>query len=255
MNIAENISILIVDDEFQSRKLIAKMLSRFFPEINIISEAASVKEALTAVEITSPKLIFLDIQLQKESGFDLLDKITDLDFGVIFITAYNEFAVKAFRYNALDYLMKPVDADEFQASVKKALKNTGLADKKSQVQLGLLKQQLKYPQKLPDRIVIPTTEGYMLIPVDNISYCHSNSNYTEFYLIDKTKLISGYTMGQYEDILSEHNFFRIHRSYMINLAYIKMYKKGNGGTVVMNDGLEIEVSRSNKEAFMKLFKG
>lgn len=250
----ENISVFIVDDEFQSRKLITKMLARFFPEITAITEAATVNEALTLMGGISPKLIFLDIQLQKESGFDLLDKMADLSFEVIFITAYNEFAVKAFRYNALDYLMKPVDADEFQAAVKKALKKIVQDSHSSKQQLELLKQQFKNPRKFPDRIVIPSAEGYILTPVDHILYCHANSNYTEFYLIDKTKLISSYTMGQYEEILSDHNFFRIHRSYLVNLAYIKMYRKGDGGVVVMNDGQEIEVSRNNKEAFMKLFK-
>lgn len=250
----EYINVLIVDDEFQSRKLITKMLSLFFPEINIIAEAATVNEALLYIEHNKPGLIFLDIQLQKENGFDLLNKITSHRFELIFITAYNEFAVKAFRYNALDYLMKPVAADEFREAVKKALNKIKESKKTSLVQLELLNHQLKHPQKLPGRIVIPSVEGYLVIPIDNISYCHANSNYTEFYLTDKTKVISSYNMGQYEDILNEHNFFRIHRSFMINLAHIRMFKKGEGGIVVMNDGKEIEVSRSNKEVFLKLFK-
>ena len=252
---SENISALIVDDEFQSRKLITKMLSRFFPEINNITEAATVDEAKKTIDTAPPQLIFLDIQMQGENGFDLLDKVTDFNFEIIFITAHNQFAVKAFRYNALDYLMKPVDADEFRAAVVKAIKRINQDTKNPDEQIGSLKQQLKNPQKIPDRIIIPTAEGYLIIPVQDISYCHANSNYTVFYLKDKTKVTSSYTMGYYEDILSEHNFFRIHRSYIINLAYIKMYKKGDGGIVVMNDGQEIEVSRSNKEAFMKFFKG
>ncbi|MEO6253478.1 MAG: LytTR family DNA-binding domain-containing protein [Ferruginibacter sp.] len=251
---AGTISTLIIDDEFQSRRLVAKMLSLFFPEISIVNEAATVHEAISAIKSNIPQLVFLDIQLHQETGFDLLDKLVDPDFEIIFITAYNEFAIKAFRYNALDYLMKPLDAEEFQAAVKKALKQISMARKNSAEQIGFLKQQWDNPKKLPDRVVIPTTEGYMVIPVQDIFYCHANSNYTEFYLTDKTKLISSYTMGQYEEILSDHNFFRIHRSYMVNLAYIKMYRKGDGGTVIMNDGKEIEVSRSNKEAFMKLFK-
>ncbi len=252
---AEIISTLIIDDEFQSRKLVAKMLSLFFPEISMVNEAATINEAIAAIKANSPQLVFLDIQLHKENGFDLLDKMAGPDFKLIFITAYNEFAIKAFRYNALDYLMKPLDAAEFQVAVKKALIQINLSRKSSSEQIGLLKQQWNNPRKLPDRMIIPTADGYMIIPVQDISYCHANSNYTEFHLTDKTKIISSYTMGQYEDILGEHNFFRIHRSYMINLAYVKMYKKGDGGTVVMNDGQEIEVSRSNKDAFIKLFKG
>jgi len=251
----EPVHALIVDDEFQSRKLVSKMLSLFSEEINTITEAATIKEAIEAIEIAAPQLIFLDIQMQKENGFDLLDKLTANKFEVIFITAHHEFAVKAFRHNAIDYLMKPVDTDEFHAAVTKALYKIKLTNKDSQEQIRLLKQQLKNPNKLPDRIIIPTAEGYMVVPVKDISYCHANSNYTEFHLTDKTKLTSGYTMGQYEEILSEHDFFRIHRSYIVNMAHIKMYKKGDGGIVVMNDGKEIEVSRSNKDAFMKFFKG
>ncbi len=230
------------------------MLSLFFPEISIIAEAASVAEALLCIAKFEPGIIFLDIQLQKENGFDLLNKITNPGFELIFITAYNEFAVKAFRYHALDYLMKPVAVDEFREAVKKAVYKIKESSKTSHVQLELLKQQLKNPQKIPGRIIIPSAEGYQVIPIDDISYCHANSNYTEFYFTDKKKIISSYNMGQYEDILSEHNFFRIHRSYMINLAHVRMYKKGEGGIVVMNDGAEIEVSRSNKEAFLKFFK-
>ncbi|MEP6675501.1 MAG: LytTR family DNA-binding domain-containing protein [Ferruginibacter sp.] len=248
------ITVLIVDDEFQSRKLISKMLSRFFPQINIAGEAATVQEAIDLIEALMPQLIFLDVQMQGENGFDLLNKTKALDFEVIFITAYNEFAVKAFRYNALDYLMKPVDADEFCSAVKKAIERIIGNKKKPAEQLPLLKQQLQSPHMLPDRIIIPSSEGYMVILVQNILYCRSNSNYTEFYLADKSKLISSYTMGQYEDLLRSHNFFRVHRSYIINLACVKMYRKGDGGTVLMNDGQEIEVSRSYKESFMKFFK-
>ncbi|MBK8520343.1 MAG: response regulator transcription factor [Chitinophagaceae bacterium] len=252
---AENITALIVDDEFQSRKLITKMLSQFFSEIKDITEASTVDEAKKAIDAALPQLIFLDIQKHGENGFDLLEKLTDFNFEIIFITAHNQYAVKAFRYNALDYLMKPVDTDEFKTAVLKAIKRIKQIRIHPPEQIGLLKQQLKNSQGLPDRIIIPTAEGYLIIPVQDISYCHANSNYTVFYLKDKTKVTSSYTMGHYEDILSEHNFFRIHRSYMINLGYIKMYKKGEGGIVVMNDGQEIEVSRGNKEAFMKFFKG
>ena len=250
-----NVNALIVDDEYQSRKLISKMLSHFSGEINTAVEAGTINEAVASIEANPPQLVFLDIQMQKENGFDLLDRLTGNNFEVIFITAHHEFAVKAFRYNAIDYLMKPVDADEFEAAVTKALNKIKHDNKNSREQISLLKQQWKNPNKLPDRIIIPTAEGYMVVPVKDISYCHANSNYTEFYLTDKTKLTSGYNMGQYEEILIEHNFFRIHRSYIVNLIYIKMYKKGEGGVVVMNDGKEIEVSRSNKEAFMKFFKG
>ncbi len=247
--------VLIIDDEFQSRKLIAKMLSLFFPAIDVAGEASTLQEAIAAVESVQPQLIFLDVQMNTENGFDLLDKVTGFHFEIIFITAHNEFAVKAFRYNALDYLMKPIDADEFQSAVKKAIERFNQNFPGIKERLGLLKQQLQSPNKFPDRVIIPSAEGYLVVPVQEIIYCHSNSNYTEFQLINNRRITSGYTMGHFEELLTGHNFFRVHRSYMINLAFLKMYKKGEGGTVVMTDGYEIEVSRSNKEAFMKLLRG
>jgi len=250
----DNMKALIIDDEFQSRKLIAKMLSLYFPTLDVAGEAATVQEALLAMQATQPQLIFLDVQLNTENGFDLLDKVTGFHFEIIFITAYHEFAVKAFRYNALDYLMKPIDADEFQSAVKKAIKRLNQNRPGIKERLGLLQQQLQSPHKFPDRVVIPSAEGYFVIPVQEIIYCHSNSNYTEFQLINNRRITSSYTMGHFEELLTGHNFFRVHRSYMINLAFVKMYKKGEGGTVVMNNGDEIEVSRNNKEAFMKLFR-
>lgn len=248
-------NVLIVDDEYQSRKLVTTMLSRFFPEISSVAEASAVQEAIELISTRHPKLVFLDIHMQHENGFDLLDKLGPIDFEVIFITAHNDFAVKAFRYNALDYLMKPIDAEDFQVAVNKAIRRLNLDNKAVTAQFSLLKEQWKNPKKLPDRVIIPTAEGYLVIPVKDICYCHASSNYTEFYMTGNTRVTSGYNIGQYEEILQEHNFFRVHRSYLINLAHVKMYRKGEGGTVVMSDGKEIEISRSNKEAFMKFFKG
>jgi two-component system LytT family response regulator len=247
--------VLIIDDEFQSRKLIAKMLSLFFPALDVAGEAATVQEALLAMEAVKPQLIFLDVQMNNENGFELLDKVTGFHFEIIFITAHHEFAVKAFRYNALDYLMKPIDPDEFQSAVKKAIKQYDQNKPDIKERIGLLQQQLQSPNKFPDRVVIPSAEGYLVIPVQEIIYCHSNGNYTEFQLINNKRITSSYTMGHFEELLTGHNFFRVHRSSMINLAFVKMYKKGEGGSVIMNNGYEIEVSRSNKEAFMKLFRG
>jgi len=221
--------VLIIDDEFQSRKLIAKMLSLFFPALPVAGEAATVEEALLAIKAVQPQLIFLDVQMNTENGFELLDKATGFHFEIIFITAHHEFAVKAFRYNALDYLMKPIDADEFQLAVNKAIERFNQNKPGLKERLGLVQQQLQSPNKFPDRVVIPSAEGYLVIPVQEIIYCHSIGNYTEFQLINNRRITSGYTMRHFEELLTGHNFFRVHRSSMINLAFVKMYKKGEGG--------------------------
>jgi two-component system, LytTR family, response regulator len=244
---------LIVDDELQSRSLIKKLLSDCFPEL-IVEEAENVLSAIEKIEKFKPGLVFLDVQMRGETGFDLLDKIGKVNFGIVFTTAHSEFAVKAFRYSAMDYLMKPLDTGEFKIAVERALQKMKDHHSSTAEQVEYLKQ-IKSEQKIPDKLTIPTAEGFLFVSIRDIFYCHAISNYTEFHLSDRRKLLSSYTLGYYNELLSDHNFFRVHRSYLINLARIKMYKKTDGGVVVMDDGEEIEVSRSNKEAFLKLFKG
>jgi len=248
----DNIRILIVDDELQSRSLIKKLLSLHFPKI-IVDEAENVTSAAEKIHQINPQLVFLDVQMRGETGFDLLDKIGETNFEIIFTTAHSEFALKAFRYSALDYLMKPIDTGEFRSAVEKAFYR--IKNQQSPVdQIEFLKG-IRLNQKTPDKLTIPTAEGFLFISINDILYCHAVGNYTEFRLADHKKIISSYNLGYYNELLSDQNFFRIHRSYLVNLQHIKMYKRSDGGTIVMNDGEEIEVSRNNKEAFLKLFKG
>ena len=245
--------VLIVDDELQSRSLVRKLLLDNFPAL-IIEEAESVNSAIEKINHFMPGLVFLDVQMRGETGFDLLDKIGKVHFGIIFTTAHSEFAVKAFRYSAMDYLMKPIDAEEFNSAVEKALQRIKRDHPSQPEQVDYLRQ-LKKEQKIPEKLTIPTPEGFLFVSISDILYCHAIGNYTEFHLIGNRKLLSSYTLGYYDDLLTDQNFFRIHRSYLINLKHIKMYKKSGGGSVIMNDGGEIEISRSNKEAFLKLFNG
>ena len=243
--------VLIVDDELQSRSLIKKLLLDNFSGL-IIEEAGTVNAAIEKINQFMPGLVFLDVQMRGETGFDLLDKIGKINFGIIFTTAHSEFAVRAFRYSAMDYLMKPLDTNEFKTAVEKALQRTKTDHSSGQIEYL---KQLKTEQKIPDKLTIPTSEGFLFVNINDILYCHAIGNYTQFHLINNRKLLSSYTLAYYNELLTGQNFFRIHRSYLINLTHIKMYKKSDGGIVVMNDGEEIEVSRSNKEAFLKLFKG
>ncbi len=245
-------TILITDDEVQSRALIRKMLENTGQALRIL-ESDTVADALGKIRDYSPDLLFLDVQMKGETGFDLLDKLDNISFEIIFITAHNEYAVRAFRYSAMDYLMKPLDPLEFAESFNRAYERIKKRASSINQQVHLF-QQLK-DNKLPDRLTIPTTEGLHFINISDILYCHAVNNYTEFYLTGTQKIISSHTLGYYDEWLSKQQFFRVHRSYIINLAHIKLYKRGDGGTVTMNDGREIEVSRNNKEAFLKLFKG
>jgi len=243
---------LIVDDELQSRALIRKLLSDHFSDFEV-EEADSVAEAFNKIVRSKPSLIFLDVQMRNESGFDLLDQLPRIDSGIIFITAHSEFAVKAFKYSALDYLMKPIDTMEFKNSVERALMKLQQSRSSYQEAIGFL-QQVKTNQKFPDKLTVPTSDGFLFIKIPDIVYCHAISNYTEFHLNNNQKIVSSYTLGYYDELLQEHDFFRVHRSYLINLAHVRMYKKTDGGTIVMNNGDEVEISRNNKEAFLKLLK-
>jgi two-component system LytT family response regulator len=242
---------LIVDDELQSRSLIKKLLAVHFPNI-ISDEAETVSNAVEKIQQLSPKLIFLDVQMRGETGFDLLDKIGKGDFEIIFTTAHSEFALKAFRYSALDYLIKPIDAEEFRSAVEKAIER--IKKQQSQVKQIEFLKELRSNQKTPDKLTVPTAEGFLFLSITEILYCHAVGNYTEFHLTNHQKTLSSYTLGYYNEVLKSHSFFRVHRSYLVNLSHIKMYKKGDGGVLVMNNGDEIEVARSTKEDFLKIMK-
>ena len=177
----ESVTAFIVDDEFQSREVISLMLAAMFPEIKIVGVAATVKEALAGIEKKQPQLVFLDVQMQHESGFDLLDKVPEINFELIFTTAHSEFAAKAFRYSALDYLIKPIDSVELEAAVKKAKKVIQSHRSSTSEQVQLLTQHLDSAKKIPDKIAIPTPEGLMFVHVRDIIYCHGLGNYTEFF--------------------------------------------------------------------------
>jgi len=246
-----SLTALIVDDELQSRSLIKKLVQDNFPDL-ITDEAETVNAAKEKITQLRPDLVFLDVHMRGETGFDLLDNLGKITFGVIFTTAHSEFAIKAFRYSALDYLMKPIDTDEFKSAMEKALgriKN----EQSSADQVEFLKE-LRSNQKTPDKLTIPTTEGLLFVNIKDVLYCHAVGNYTEFRLVDRQKIVSSYTLGYYDELLVGQKFFRVHRSYLINLSHIKMYKRGDGGSLIMNDGQEIEISRNHKEAFLKLFK-
>lgn len=241
---------LILDDEKQSRALIRQYLENQFPQV-ITEEASSIAEGKISIKNKSYDLIFLDINLGSGTSFDLLDELKDIRGQIIFITAHAEFAIKAFKYSAVDYLVKPIDPDEFQTAVQKAIDHAGRSNAQK---VQFLETQMKEPSALKDKLVIPTLEGFQLTSIPSILYCKASGNYTEFILSGNKKITSSYTLGHFDELLSEHAFLRIHRSYLINLAEITAYKRGEGGSVVMSNGDELDVSRANKEMFLQRFK-
>lgn len=244
--------VFIIDDEYQSRNFLNKMILQYFPEISVVGQASTVEEGVKGIKEYNPDIVFLDIQMKGETGFDLLNQLPEINFALIFTTAFDQYAVKAFRFNAIDYLLKPIVTDELIEAVNKVKQRTNLTKSASKERVEQLYQDIKYPKKIHDKIAIPTGEGFIIIPVNEIVYCHANSNYTEFYLTDKKCILSSYTLKQYDEILTAQSFFRVHRSYLINIAHVKKYRRGDGGEIIMSNGHEIELSRTHKDEFLHL---
>ena len=251
----QSITAFIVDDEFQSRNFLAKLITRNFPSLHLLGQASNVTEAFISISDLKPSLVFLDIMMQEENAFELLEKFDNIDFEIIFCTAHNEFAIRAFKFNALDYLLKPIDPDEFNGAVLKAINKIKQQHTTSVQQIQNLIADIKSPARKIEKIAVPSADGFILVALDDILYCQGNGNYTEFHLANSRKMISSYTLKQYDEILGGQSFFRAHKSFLVNLSHVVMYRKGEGGTIVMSDGREVEISRRNKDAFIKIFKG
>ncbi len=246
------ITTFIIDDEFQSRNFLHNMLQQCFPELKIVGDASSIKEGLQGINEYKPNIVFLDIQLIEGTGFDLLSHIPRIDFALIFVTAYDQYAIKAFRFNAIDYLLKPIVREELIEAVNKVKQKIVSAKTDTKKLVDQLYLDILNPKKVHDKIAISTLDGFIIVPVNEIIYCHANSNYTRFYLTDRKSILSSYTLKQYDEMLSNQSFFRAHRSYLINLVHVKFYKKGEGGEIVMSNGDEIELSRTHKAEFLHL---
>lgn len=240
---------LIIDDVTEARNNLRRDIRDWCPEIEIIGEADGVVSGAKEMKRLQPDLLFLDIQMQDGSGFDLLDIIGEMRAKVIFTTASDAFAVKAFRYAAVDYLMKPIDPDDLKSAINKlSIQPT------NSEHLDVLKQQFN-SNKAPDRIALHTLEKIHFVTVDDILRCESEGNYTHFYFRDKTHLLVTRTLKEYDDLLSPLGFLRVHQSHLINLSQVKEFIKGDGGYLVMKDGSNVAVSTRKKQEVMERLMG
>jgi two-component system LytT family response regulator len=237
---------IIVDDEQKSRESLKIILEDFCENVTICALCQNVSEGIQAIKEHQPDVVFLDIQMQRETGFDLLTQLNSIDFEVIFTTAHSEYAIKAFKFSAIDYLLKPIDIDDLQNALAK------VEHKQNQNISGRLEhliQNLRTNTPENYKLALPTTEGLIFVQLNSILYCEASSNYTIIYT-PKNKYIVSRTLKQYEDLLGEHNFFRIHNSYLINLNAVKKYIRGEGGSVVLENDITLDVSKRKKEAFL-----
>jgi two-component system LytT family response regulator len=240
--------ILIVDDERRARESAAQAIKLYSPIETEIVQAEGVYSALVFLQNTSVDLILLDIQLKDGSGFDVIEKMPNKNIPLIFITAHDEFAIKAFKVSAIDYLLKPIDPDELvQAILKSSTKfNNGKQDE----HLALLLETRLRKEKQIEKIVLRTSDSIHVIAIPEISYCEADKNYTTFYLIDRPKVVVSKNIGEYEDLLASNGFLRIHQSILLNLDQLEKYEKGDGGFVLTKSGQQLPVSSRKKEQLM-----
>lgn len=241
---------IIIDDENRTRDLIAKMINSFGLDIEAIPAGDNVQSGIKAIEEHQPDIVFLDIQMPDGTGFDLLKAIPHKNFEVIFITAHEEFAIKAIKFSALDYILKPVDPEELRTAVEHALNTMG--NKRDESQFEALQNNISAQQKR--RLVLKTQESVHVVDLDQIIRCESDRNYTSFYLTENRKILVSKTLKEFETLLIGYNFIRVQQSHLINLDYVDRYNKGNGGSVVMRDGSEVPLSPAKREIFFKILE-
>lgn len=241
------INCIIIDDETRSREALSKLLAKHCPDVNIIAKAEDTETAKDRILQLQPDLVFLDIEMPNSSGFELLNEIKNLNFDVIFVTAHEGFAVKAFRYSAIDYLTKPIDYRLLIEAVNK-FKNKQKIELKQQRFELLLENIANNPYQC-NRIAIPNSNGFQLVNISEIIYCRADGNYTTIFLLNGLQLLSSKTLKHFEDLLPEKTFFRIHKSFLINLNLIEKYERNDSYQVIMKNKTALEVSERNRKEF------
>ena len=240
---------IIIDDEPDCVKLLALQLKMYCQKVEVVAECTSSEAGLLQIKAMQPDLVFLDIEMPVMNGFQLLEKIGAINFSLVFVTAYDQFAVKAFRFNAMDYLLKPIDGKDLKVAVEKALQQKPFPQ-----QLQLLKQQLHGGEKYyPGKIALPYQNGVTFTEVKNILYCEAENNYTRFYVVGGQQCVVSKTLGDIQEVLEERNFLRVHRQYLINLDHIKKYVRGEGNYLIMSNDENIPVARNKKEKLVERF--
>ncbi len=238
---------LIIDDEQHCIDRLAGLVDEHLSSsVHVMDSFKTAEEAEKAINKYKPELVFLDVQLDNKTAFDLLKKLDKINFEIIFTTAYEKYAIQAFKVSALDYLLKPVVADDLKQAVNRMRDKNPKIDttKKLETLLGNLYTSTQ-------KICVPVFNGIIVLKVDDIARCEADINYTTIFLKDKQKLVVAKTLKEFEELLSDYNFFRVHNSSLINLSYVKSYNKGKRGSVTMMDNSEIDVSTRRKEDFLK----
>jgi two-component system, LytTR family, response regulator len=241
---------VLVDDDKTSLLTLQTLLVKHFPEVNIIGSAMTVKDAIALIDETKPEMVFLDVNLPDGEGFDVMEGVSYRRFQVIFVTAFDKYAVRAFEFSALHYIVKPATYDGLKTAFDR-FRETREKDEDIEDRLSVLKESLKGAQ---EKIIIPSSDGLNVVKLGDVMRLEADDVYTTFYLSNGQKFVASKSMNNYEKILEDLPFSRIHSKHLINLVYVKRYLKGKGGSVIMEDNTEVEVSVRKKADFLEKLK-
>ena len=245
------IKAILIDDEVHCLNSLSILLNDYCPNVEVMERCMAAKQGLMAIGKHNPSLVFLDIEMPLMNGFELLEQFTEIPFAIIFTTSYDQYAIKAIRFSALDYLLKPIDPKELVAAVRKVQTQKYLPMPE---QFQILMNQMKYKDGGINKIAIPTSEGFELIAAEQLIRCEASDNYTHVFLKNNTKVVACRTLKEMEEQLQNFpSFLRVHHSYVVNLNEVTKYVRGEGGYLIMSDGSTVNVSRGRKEALLKYF--
>lgn len=241
--------VIIIEDEKYNINILQGMLQNHFKNIDIVAVCENTNDAMVAIEALQPDLVFTDIELHGTPVFEMLEQLNNINFDIIFITAHERYAIQAIRFAAIDYLLKPFSLSGLSEAIKRYEQKKD--KQQSASRFNTLFHNLKHLQKDAKKIALPTANGLAVVPVKEIIRCQADVNYTHFFLEDKRKMLVSKTLKEFEEMLNDYDFIRVHQSHLINLHHIKNYARGEGGIVTMTDGTEVDVSRRKKEEFLK----
>lgn len=239
------IKTLIVEDNRKSAELLSSYIANLFADMQVVGVASTVDDAVNLIYQEKPSIVFLDINLQHEIGFDVLKRTNPEEYEVIVTTAFSEYSLQAIKASAVDYILKPYDIEELKSAVRKA---------KNQLELKRSQRNQELPGALDDRIFVPTLDGLIFIMIDDIVCISADTSYSEFHTRDGKKVVSSKGLSNYEDILKPHLFLRVHKSYLVNLKHIVKYQRGRGGYLCLSNGMNVKVGESKKDELLKFLK-
>ena len=247
----KGIATILVDDEINNLLFLQELIKLHLPQLDVVATAQHATDGLVVIKELKPQLVFMDIDMPGMTGFELLKKLEPLSFEVIFVTAYNQYAMEAFEYNAVAYITKPIVTQKLTAAVEKAIKK--IEEKKYTENIFTLLENVQ-PKNEQDKIALPTMQGLHFIKLTQICFCESSGNYTIFHLTDNLKIMVSRQLGEYEKLLPVDTFVRIHDQHIINLTCIKEYIKGSGGEVILENGTRLNVASRRKDELLSRFE-